>query len=212
MLQQTTVRRSVLFARFTALVRRAGAAAAPLDDVLKLWAGLGYYARARNLHACARRWSNVTADAFRKARSLPRFRASVPIPRRRSRPLPLDAPVAAIDGNVERVMARLFAVEEYFRRQAGHPAAYGGPGSSDARRRFCAGVDGPRRHHLYAEEAGLRALSMDGAGARRARRSRDVPAQGTEKEAGCAAAEPSSSPAPTGSCSRSRPPAACSAA
>src|SRR5256885_15319421 len=56
MLQQTTVKAvAPYFARFTARWRDVGAlAAAPLDDVLKLWAGLGYYARARNLHACAR--------------------------------------------------------------------------------------------------------------------------------------------------------------
>src|SRR6266550_6915179 len=55
MLQQTTVRAvAPYFARFTARWPEVAAlAAAPLDDVLKLWAGLGYYARARNLHACA---------------------------------------------------------------------------------------------------------------------------------------------------------------
>src|ERR1700691_4217607 len=56
MLQQTTVRAvAPYYARF--LVRWPDVralAAAPLDDVLKAWAGLGYYARARNLHACAR--------------------------------------------------------------------------------------------------------------------------------------------------------------
>ena len=56
MLQQTTVKAvAPYFARFVARWPDAGSlAAAPLDDVLKLWAGLGYYARARNLHACAR--------------------------------------------------------------------------------------------------------------------------------------------------------------
>src|SRR5256885_4014834 len=56
MLQQTTVKAvAPYFARFTARWPDLHAlAAAPLEDVLKLWAGLGYYARARNLHACAR--------------------------------------------------------------------------------------------------------------------------------------------------------------
>ena len=55
MLQQTTVKTvGPYFARFLARWPDVGAlAAAPLDDVLRLWAGLGYYARARNLHACA---------------------------------------------------------------------------------------------------------------------------------------------------------------
>src|SRR5712691_1435675 len=52
MLQQTTVKAvAPYFARFTGRWRDLRAlAAAPLEDVLKLWAGLGYYARARNLH------------------------------------------------------------------------------------------------------------------------------------------------------------------
>src|SRR5262249_35102556 len=56
MLKQTTVKAvGPYFARFMARWPDvATLAAAPLDDVLRLWAGLGYYARARNLHACAR--------------------------------------------------------------------------------------------------------------------------------------------------------------
>src|SRR5580658_9178982 len=56
MLQQTTVKTvGPYYARFlTRWPALAALAAAPLDDVLKAWAGLGYYARARNLHACAR--------------------------------------------------------------------------------------------------------------------------------------------------------------
>src|SRR6266581_3155651 len=55
MLQQTTVKTvAPYFARFLACWPSVRAlAAAPLGDVLKVWAGLGYYARARNLHACA---------------------------------------------------------------------------------------------------------------------------------------------------------------
>src|SRR5258705_11052938 len=56
MLQQTTVRAvGPYYMKFLARWPSVTAlAAAPLDDVLKAWAGLGYYARARNLHACAR--------------------------------------------------------------------------------------------------------------------------------------------------------------
>src|SRR5499427_8193174 len=56
MLQQTTVKAvAPYYARFLARFPTvAHLARAPLDDVLRLWAGLGYYARARNLHACAR--------------------------------------------------------------------------------------------------------------------------------------------------------------
>src|SRR2546429_322214 len=56
MLQQTTTKAVVpYFTRFAARWPSVRAlAAAPLEDVLKLWAGLGYYARARHLHACAK--------------------------------------------------------------------------------------------------------------------------------------------------------------
>src|SRR5262245_14035373 len=56
MLQQTTVKAvAPYFARFLERWPTVSAlAAAELDDVLRVWAGLGYYARARNLHACAR--------------------------------------------------------------------------------------------------------------------------------------------------------------
>src|SRR3954464_2266663 len=56
MLQQTTVKAvAPYYARFLARFPTVMAlTAAPLEDVLKLWAGLGYYARARNLHACAK--------------------------------------------------------------------------------------------------------------------------------------------------------------
>src|SRR6187397_3188864 len=55
MLQQTTVKAvAPYYIRFLARWPDVQSlAAAPIDDVLKLWAGLGYYARARNLHACA---------------------------------------------------------------------------------------------------------------------------------------------------------------
>src|SRR5439155_9972174 len=88
-------------------------AASPLEEVLKTWAGLGYYARARNLHACAK----VVVE--RHAGSFPQSEAAL-------RALPgigayTASAIAAIafnerscpvDGNVERVIARLFAIDE----------------------------------------------------------------------------------------------------
>ena len=89
MLQQTTVKAvAPYYARFLERFPTvAQLAAAPLDDVLKLWAGLGYYARARNLHACARavverhggRFPDTEAGAARRSP------ASAPIRRPRSR-------------------------------------------------------------------------------------------------------------------------------
>src|SRR3954451_13078122 len=66
MLQQTTVKAGApYYARFLARFPSVGAlASAPLEDVLKLWAGLGYYARARNLHACAKAVAGHHAGRF----------------------------------------------------------------------------------------------------------------------------------------------------
>jgi A/G-specific adenine glycosylase len=114
MLQQTTVRAvGPYFERFVARwpdVRTL--AAAPLDDVLRLWAGLGYYARARNLHACAKavteRGGGFPANEAELA-ELPGIGAYTAAA---IAAIAFDARAAAVDGNVERVVTRLFAVEQ----------------------------------------------------------------------------------------------------
>jgi len=113
MLQQTTVK--AVLPRYDLFLRRwpdvAALARAELGEVLAAWAGLGYYARARNLHACAR------AVVERHGGEFPQDEAAL-------RKLPgvgdyTAAAVAAIafgkratpvDGNIERVVARLFAL------------------------------------------------------------------------------------------------------
>ena len=117
MLQQTTVRAvGPYFARFTARWSDVRAlAAAPLDDVLKLWAGLGYYARARNLHACAKAVVERHGGCFPQSQEgLAALPGIGPYTAAAIAAIAFDAPAAAIDGNVERVVARLFAVEEFF--------------------------------------------------------------------------------------------------
>ena len=114
MLQQTTVKAvAPYFLRFIARWPTVRAlAAAPLDDVLKLWAGLGYYARARNLHACAKAVTECHGGSFptthAELTALPgigRYTAAA------IAAIAFDLPAAAVDGNVERVVARLFTVE-----------------------------------------------------------------------------------------------------
>jgi A/G-specific adenine glycosylase len=115
MLQQTTVKAVMPY--FDNFLRRwptvKALAKADLDDVLAVWAGLGYYSRARNLHACAR----IVAT---------QYKGRFPADEGALRALPgigayTAAAIAAIafgiratpvDGNIERVVARLFAVEE----------------------------------------------------------------------------------------------------
>jgi A/G-specific adenine glycosylase len=115
MLQQTQVR-TVLpyFSRFLARFPTVEAlAAAPLDEVLALWSGLGYYARARHLHAAARlwvtRWPGSCPQGAQEWAQLPGVgrstAAAIAAFVQRER-------VPILDGNVQRVLCRLFAVEE----------------------------------------------------------------------------------------------------
>jgi A/G-specific adenine glycosylase len=113
MLQQTTVRAvGPYFERFIARWPDVGSlAAAPLEDVLRLWAGLGYYARARNLHACAK------ALAARPDQQFPAIESELatlpgigPYTAAAIAAIAFDTRAAAVDGNVERVVARLYAV------------------------------------------------------------------------------------------------------
>jgi A/G-specific adenine glycosylase len=86
-------------------------AAASQDAVLAAWAGLGYYARARNLHACAR--AVVAAGGF--PRDLAGLRALPGVGEYTAAAIGAIAfgiPAVPVDGNVERVLARLFAVEQ----------------------------------------------------------------------------------------------------
>ena len=115
MLQQTTVKAvAPYYARFLARWPTVEALAqASLDDVLRAWAGLGYYARARNLHACAKtvveRHGGIFPSGLDVLRALPGIgdytAAAVGA-------IAFDAPAVPVDGNVERVLTRLFAVEE----------------------------------------------------------------------------------------------------
>jgi A/G-specific adenine glycosylase len=114
MLQQTTVKAvAPYYARFVTRWPTVEAlAACELDDVLRAWAGLGYYARARNLHACARtvaeRHNGIFPRGLDELRALPGIgdytAAAVAA-------IAFDAPAVPVDGNVERVVTRLFAVE-----------------------------------------------------------------------------------------------------
>lgn len=113
MLQQTTVAAvGKYYARFLDLWPRVEAlAAAPLDAVLVEWAGLGYYARARNLHACAiavvARFGGKFPATAAELQTLP---GVGPYTAAAIASITADEPVAVLDGNVERVLARYFAL------------------------------------------------------------------------------------------------------
>jgi A/G-specific adenine glycosylase len=115
MLQQTTVRAvGPYFEKFVARwpdVEALGRAS--LDDVLRMWAGLGYYSRARNLHACAvavrRDHDGVFPDTEEGLRALPGIG---PYTAAAIAAIAFGRRTMPVDGNIERVVSRLFAVEE----------------------------------------------------------------------------------------------------
>ena len=115
MLQQTTV--ATVSTRFERFLARwpdiAALAAAPLDDVLHEWQGLGYYARARNLHACAREIVARHGGKFPRAESALRDLPGIGLYTAAAiAAVAFDIAATPLDGNIERVIARLFAVTE----------------------------------------------------------------------------------------------------
>jgi A/G-specific adenine glycosylase len=114
MLQQTTVQAVAgYYRKFLEQWPTVEAlAAAPLDDVLTAWAGLGYYARARNLHKAAKAVAEsggkfpASYDALRELPGVGDYTAGA------IAAIAFDLPHAAMDANAERVIARVAAIDE----------------------------------------------------------------------------------------------------
>ncbi len=114
MLQQTTVAAvRGYFLRFTERWPDVASLAAAADaEVMEAWAGLGYYARARNLLACARAVARDHGGRFPETRDgLLGLPGVGPYTAAAVAAIAFGEPAAVVDGNVERVMARLHAVE-----------------------------------------------------------------------------------------------------
>ena len=111
MLQQTVVATVIpYFARFMTLFPNIEALAAADDDqVMSAWAGLGYYARARNLLACARCVAQI-GEFPRTPAELQRLPGIGPYTANAIAAIAFGVPVIPVDGNVERVASRLFAI------------------------------------------------------------------------------------------------------
>lgn len=115
MLQQTTVKAvAPYFEKFLARWPDVAAlGAASQDDVLRMWAGLGYYSRARNLHVCAvtvlRDHGGRFPDTEEGLRALPGIG---PYTAAAIAAIAFGRRTMPVDGNIERVVSRLFAVEE----------------------------------------------------------------------------------------------------
>ena len=142
MLQQTTVPHATPYwHRFLALWPRVeDLAAAPRDDVLREWAGLGYYARARNLHACAVAVTEAhagqfpdTMDGLRALPGIGDYTANAILA------AAFDKPASVVDGNVERVITRL------------HRIATPMPRAKPEIRRAAGAIADPQRSGDYAQ-------------------------------------------------------------
>ena len=194
MLQQTTVAAVMpYFARFLARFPSVTALAeAETEEVLRLWAGLGYYARARNLHACAKAVAARGGFPDREAElcELPGIGAYTAAA---VAAIAFNQDTCPVDGNVERVVTRLCAVEAQIPaarpaiREAGGRVGAGRPG-----RRFRPSHDGSRRHRLHPENAGLHAMPLSGSCAAHARGDAETFPRGEENAGACAAAPLSS--------------------
>jgi A/G-specific adenine glycosylase len=142
MLQQTTVKAVIpYYERFLARWPTVEALArAPLDDVLAAWAGLGYYRRARDLHHCAK----VIADTHRgqfpaRESDLLALPGIGPYTAAAIAAIAFGAPTTPVDGNIERVLARLFAVTQPL------------PQSKPILRSLAAGLSPPARAGDFAQ-------------------------------------------------------------
>ena len=115
MLQQTTF--ATVKSYFEKFLKRwptvVALAEAPLEEVLKEWAGLGYYARARNLHKCVQTVAFDLGGAFpntenelRKLPGIGDYTAAA------IAAIAFNEPAVVVDGNIERVVSRLFRISE----------------------------------------------------------------------------------------------------
>jgi A/G-specific adenine glycosylase len=115
MLQQTTVAAvKDYYLKFIGLWPTVhDLAAAQTEDVMKAWAGLGYYARARNLHACSKIVSGELGGVFPSSVvELAKLPGIGPYTSAAIAAIAFDIPAAAIDGNVDRVISRYYAIED----------------------------------------------------------------------------------------------------
>ncbi|MCC6835103.1 MAG: A/G-specific adenine glycosylase [Cytophagales bacterium] len=121
-LQQTRVAQGLPY--YKAFIARystvAKLTAAPQDEVLRLWQGLGYYSRARNLHACAKKIVNEHKGKFPNSyQELLKLPGVGTYTAAAIASLAFNEPVAVVDGNVFRVLARVFGIAHNIASPAG---------------------------------------------------------------------------------------------
>ena len=159
-------------------------AAAPLDDVMQAFAGLGYYSRARNLHACANEIAARGGEFPRDEAILRELPGIGPYTAAAIAAIAFDLPAAPVDGNIARMLSRLNAFDD---ADSGNSAAIDAAARAltprRPGRRFRAGDDGYRRHDLPSAKSLLRPMSARARMPRRANRfARGFPAARAAKK------------------------------
>ena len=122
MLQQTRVETVIpYFERFMAAFPTVGSLAeAPLDDVLALWSGLGYYRRARMMHSASKQVMSELDGQFPSSRdALLEVQGIGPYTAGAVASIAFGQPAPLVDGNVARVLARIFAIDDDARSARG---------------------------------------------------------------------------------------------
>ncbi len=114
MLQQTTV--TAVKPYYEAFLAKwpdvRALAAAPVEDIMRAWAGLGYYSRARNLHACAKAVSAEYGGIFPSSEEALRKLPGIgPYTAAAIAAIAFGQRAVVVDGNVERVVARLWRID-----------------------------------------------------------------------------------------------------
>jgi A/G-specific adenine glycosylase len=131
MLQQTRVQTVIPYWErwMTRFPTVSALAEAPLDDVLAAWAGLGYYSRARNLHAGARDVDGRLGGALpSRAAELREVPGIGPYTAGAIASIAFGERAPLVDGNVARVLARVFAIDDDIKSTAGQKALWSAAG------------------------------------------------------------------------------------
>ena len=161
LLQQTTAQAATPY--YQAFIARwprvEDLAAAPIEDVMSAFAGLGYYSRARNLHACAKeiaRRGGTFPSEEADLRALPGIGAYTAAA---IAAIAFGRQTAPVDGNIARILARLLALEKPIARARRRTRGGGArAGAEPQGGRFRAGADGHRRDPLPPPQSRLRLL------------------------------------------------------
>ena len=131
-----------------------------LEAVMSAFAGLGYYSRARNLHACAKEVAGRGRRVSERRSGASRLPGVGAYTAAAVAAIAFGRQTVPVDGNIARILARLLALEKPIagaRAEIGAAARSAGPRPSVGR--FRAGAHGHRRDHLPPAQARLRALS-----------------------------------------------------